>query len=59
MSAIGGREKYDAIERQSTKAMEALAKTLPVWSWAETVRGFGAVSLATIVAEAGDLSTRT
>ena len=37
-------------------AMEKAVKTLPVWPWAEGVRGFGALGLAIIVGEAGDLA---
>lgn len=40
------------IERQLTK----LAKQLPVWPWVESIHGFGALGLAQIVGEAGDLS---
>jgi Transposase IS116/IS110/IS902 family len=40
------------IERQMVK----LAKKLPVWQWASEVKGFGALSLAVIIAETGDLS---
>ena len=38
------------------KRLEKLAKELPVWPWVESVRGFGAVSLAQIIGETGDLS---
>lgn len=48
---------WDAIEAESTKRMEKLARHLPVWAaWAEAQRGFGARSLAVIVGEAGDLA---
>lgn len=43
------RENYE-------KDMIALAKTLPVHAWVEDVRGAGTLGLATIIAEAGDLS---
>lgn len=33
-----------------------LAKKLPAWPWVESVRGFGALTLAAITGEAGDLS---
>jgi hypothetical protein len=36
--------------------MEELAMQLPVWPWVKAIPGFGALGLATIVAEAGDLS---
>jgi hypothetical protein len=38
------------------KAMETLAKSLPVYPWVESIRGISAPGLATIVGEAGDLS---
>lgn len=56
-ASIEARKPFDRIEAATTKGMEKLAQTLPVWSeWAEGVRGFGARSLAVIVGEAGDLS---
>lgn len=49
-------EPVDAAKKRTEKSMSAYAKQLPVWSqWAEGVRGFGVMSLATIVGEAGDL----
>lgn len=56
MAAIASRKPWDDIEGQATKALEKLARGLPVWPFAERVRGFGAVSLAVIIGEAGDLS---
>lgn len=51
------REPFEKIEADCLKEMERLARLLPVWaSFAEPIRGFGAASLAVIVAEAGDLS---
>jgi hypothetical protein len=56
-AALMARAPFDAIEKDATKTMEKLAKTLPVWeAWGSEVRGFGPVSLAVIVAEAGDLA---
>ena len=52
------RAPYDAIERDVTKRMEKLAKSLAVWGeWGEAQRGFGARSLAVIVGEAGDIGS--
>jgi hypothetical protein len=52
-----GRACFDAVEADALKAMTKLAVALPVWgSWGKDIRGFGAKSLAVIVAEAGDLS---
>lgn len=48
---------YEAIEKEALNYMTMLAVTLPVWeTLGASVRGFGAASLAVIVAEAGDLS---
>lgn len=43
-------------ESAIVKEMEKLAKQLPVYSWVEGVRGFGARALAVLVGEAGDIS---
>lgn len=52
-----GRACFDEVESVALKAMTKLAAALPVWeSWGKNIRGFGAKSLAVIVAEAGDLS---
>ena len=50
------RETFDNMRAEQEKAMEALAKQLPIYPWVESIRGFGALGLATIVAEAGDIS---
>lgn len=55
-AALAGCVPWDALESDNTKRMEAASVTLPVWDrWAKDVRGFGARSLATLVAEIGDL----
>jgi len=55
--AINARKLTDDFEKIAHKEMERLAKLLPVWSsFGESIRGFGAVSLAVIVGEAGDLN---
>lgn len=38
------------------KHMEDLARQLPVWPWVESVKGLGALGLAQIIGEVGDLS---
>ena len=46
-----------AQEEEACKSRAAkLAKALPIWTFAEGIRGFGANGLATIIGEAGDLS---
>jgi len=49
------RLPFEACRKAIEKKMEALAKSLPVWSWVEGVRGLGAMGLGIIVGEAGDL----
>jgi hypothetical protein len=49
------RTKLDELEATATRQMTRLARSLPVYQWAEGVRGFGALGLAIIVGEAGDL----
>lgn len=48
---------FEQIEKLALKHMEKCAEQLPVWlTFGEPIRGFGAASLAVIVAEAGDLA---
>lgn len=57
LAVIDSRMPFEAVEAAALKKMESLAKSLPVWNeWGKDVRGFGAASLAAILAEAGDLS---
>ena len=49
------RAPADEMREKAEAAMEALAKELPVYSFVESVRGAGALGLATIIAEAGHL----
>lgn len=50
---LGG---YDDLEAAATQTMEREAKALPVYGWAAQQRGLGALGLAIIVGEAGDLA---
>lgn len=53
---VQSREPFEAIEDAALKEMVVIAKALPVWNdWGKDVRGFGAASLAVIIAEAGAL----
>lgn len=54
--ALKSREPFDERRKLVEKAMRQAARQLPVWPWVEGIRGFGDLSLAVIVAEAGDLS---
>lgn len=56
MASVAAASGWDGIEDQTTKSMEKLAKQLPAYEWVKSVRGFGAVSFARIVGEAGDIS---
>jgi hypothetical protein len=51
-----GREPFDDVRTDNEGEMEKLAAGLPVASWVASVRGAGNLGVATIVAEAGDLS---
>ncbi len=56
-ASVQSRAPFDAIEAKSLKSMSKLAEALPVWTeFGKDVRGFGAASLAVILAEAGDLT---
>jgi hypothetical protein len=50
------RDAHAAIRKETEKAMEKDAKQLPIWPWVESIPGVGALSLAQIIGEAGDLS---
>jgi hypothetical protein len=50
------RDQLAAHRKPFEKRLEKLAKRLPVYPWAASVRGLGPLSLAQIVAETGDLS---
>ena len=56
-ASLKARAPWDAIEADAEKALSGLAEQLPVWAaFGAEIRGFGPLSLATIVGEAGDLS---
>lgn len=52
-----GRQGFDKHRRLVERQMRKLARDLPAYAWAETVKGFSDLGLAIIVAEAGDLSS--
>lgn len=56
-STLAAQEPFLGAEKDSLKALEKLAKSLPIWEqFGAGVRGFGPASLGVILAEAGDLS---
>ena len=50
------RAPADKKRKETEESMAALARQLPAWQWVETIKGAGALGLATIVAETGDLA---
>lgn len=57
VASIIARSPFADLEAKATKQMEKLAETLPIWSeFGEPIKGFGARSLAVVLAETGDLS---
>jgi hypothetical protein len=51
-----GTKPYRHGIKDAENAMIELAQSLPVYDWKKTVKGFGELGLAVIVAETGDLS---
>lgn len=56
LAAAAARRPFDAYRRDLETAMQKAAMGLPVWGWVEGVRGLGAMGLAVIVGEAGNLA---
>lgn len=55
-ASIKAREPFELVESDHKAKMEKMVQTLPIWTdWGADVRGFGPVSLAVIIGEAGDL----
>ena len=50
------RQPADDMRKLCEKQMEHLMEQLPVFEWCEAIRGIGALGVATIIAETGDLS---
>lgn len=56
MADAAARAPMDEQEKQITRAMESLAKHLPVYQWTRGVNGVAELALAKLVGEAGDVS---
>jgi hypothetical protein len=54
---VAAREPVTAARKSAEKTIEATARKMPIWSWAQQVRGFGALSLAQVVGDAGDVGS--
>lgn len=50
------RTLFDAKRREARDRMVDVVPELPVWSWVEGIRGFGAKGLGKIIGECGDLN---
>lgn len=57
LSTAMSTEPWKAMRKGVEAEMESLAKQLPVWSWWSQHRGTGAIGLAIIVGESGDLGS--
>ena len=55
-NSAAARAAWDKLRLDTEKEMRKLARSLPVWSWADGVRGFGDLGVGIITGEAGDLS---
>lgn len=55
LTAAQARAPFDALRKQVEKDMEKLAEHMPVYSFVEDLKGFGALGLSIIVGEAGDI----
>lgn len=53
---VGARVGFEVLRKGYEKEMEKAAKALPIYPWVKSVRGLGALGLAQVVAECGDLS---
>lgn len=56
LNSAASRVAWDNHRAQVEKQMRKLAQSLPVYSWATKIKGFGDLGVAIIVGEAGDLS---
>lgn len=54
---LGGIELFEARQKLLERQMVKVAKQLPAFEFAKSVKGFGDVSFATIVGECGDIGT--
>ena len=57
MPFLSSIERFKPERTKLEKELQKLAKSLPVWSWVSIQRGFGALNLAALVGEAGDIGS--
>ena len=53
---LAARDMLEAERKLHQKRICELTRLLPVWAWAEQIRGLGALGLGQLIAEIGDLS---
>lgn len=56
LASATSRAIWDELRSKTEADMRRRAKTLPVYEWVKSIKGFGELGLAIIVGEAGDLS---
>lgn len=56
LNSATARACWDVLRDNTEKEMRRLAKSLPVYPWVASIKGFGDLGLGIIVGEAGDLS---
>jgi len=54
---LAARDGLEAVRKAEEKTLTAAAKSLPVWPYCEVIAGFGPLSLAQLVGEAGDIGS--
>lgn len=54
---LGAIDLFEKERGAYEKSLRKLAKQLPVWAWCEPIKGFGELSLAALVGEAGDIGS--
>lgn len=52
LNSLQARKAWDGLRKTVEAEMRKLAEALPVWPWAKSVKGFGALGVAIIAAEA-------
>lgn len=57
IASMQSRQVWDNLRAAAEKHMEERARQLPVWPWVDQVRGAGALGLAILVGEAGNLGS--
>lgn len=54
---LAARDQFEPQRKAIEKRLRVLARSLPIWPWVASVKGFGDLNLAAVVGEAGDIGT--